>query len=74
MHARPTGADHLAALTPLTIGVSHFKASLLGALWGFGHSVGQLLLGLCMVLLKVGRMMWMVKMHKHPRSTTPGPF
>lgn len=46
------GADHLAALTPLTIGRSHLRASLLGALWGFGHSTGQLLLGLAMVLLK----------------------
>lgn len=46
------GADHLAALTPLTIGRSHFKASLMGALWGFGHSTGQLILGLLMVLLK----------------------
>lgn len=46
------GADHLAALTPLTIGRTHVKASLLGALWGFGHSTGQLILGLAMVLLK----------------------
>lgn len=46
------GADHLAALTPLTIGRSHLRASLLGALWGFGHSTGQLILGLLMVLLK----------------------
>lgn len=46
------GADHLAALTPLTVGVTHFKASLLGALWGFGHSMGQLILGLMMVLFK----------------------
>ncbi|KAK9808619.1 hypothetical protein WJX72_000635 [[Myrmecia] bisecta] len=46
------GADHLAALTPLTIGRSTAKASLLGALWGFGHSTGQLLLGLLMVVLK----------------------
>ncbi len=46
------GADHLAALTPLTIGRSHFKASLMGALWGFGHSTGQLILGLLMVVLK----------------------
>ncbi|GAB4823599.1 hypothetical protein N2152v2_010645 [Parachlorella kessleri] len=45
-------ADHLAALTPLTIGRSHFKASLMGALWGFGHSTGQLILGLLMVILK----------------------
>jgi len=46
------GADHLAALTPLTIGRTHFSASLLGALWGFGHSTGQLILGLLMVILK----------------------
>jgi hypothetical protein len=46
------GADHLAALTPLTIGRSQLRASLLGALWGFGHSTGQLILGLLMVLLK----------------------
>lgn len=46
------GADHLAALTPLTIGRSHFRASLMGALWGFGHSTGQLMLGLLMVVLK----------------------
>ncbi|PRW33155.1 nickel transporter [Chlorella sorokiniana] len=46
------GADHLAALTPLTIGRSHWRASLLGALWGFGHSTGQLILGLLMVVLK----------------------
>ena len=46
------GADHLAALTPLTIGQSHLRASMLGALWGFGHSTGQLFLGLCMVVLK----------------------
>lgn len=46
------GADHLAALTPLTIGQSHLRASMLGALWGFGHSTGQLLLGLLMVILK----------------------
>ena len=44
------GADHLAALTPLTIGQSHLRASMLGALWGFGHSTGQLLLGLAMVV------------------------
>ena len=28
------------------------KGALLGALWGFGHSIGQLLLGLLMVVLK----------------------
>ena len=26
---------------------------MLGALWGFGHSIGQLILGLLMVVLKV---------------------
>lgn len=31
---------------------SHWRASLLGALWGFGHSTGQLILGLLMVVLK----------------------
>ena len=41
------------ALTPLTIGRSHVRGALLGALWGFGHSIGQLLLGLLMVILKV---------------------
>lgn len=46
------GADHLAALTPLTIGRSKAKSALLGSLWGLGHSTGQLLLGLLMVLLK----------------------
>lgn len=40
------------ALTPLTIGRSSAKAGLLGALWGFGHSTGQLLLGLGLILLK----------------------
>ncbi|KAA6422062.1 MAG: hypothetical protein FRX49_08080 [Trebouxia sp. A1-2] len=46
------GVDHLAALTPFTIGRSHAAASLLGALWGFGHSTGQLIMGLVMIILK----------------------
>lgn len=46
------GVDHLAALTPFTIGRSHAAASLLGALWGFGHSTGQLIMGLVMITLK----------------------
>jgi hypothetical protein len=46
------GPDHLAALTPLTIRHSRGTASALGALWGFGHSTGQLILGLVFVLLK----------------------
>lgn len=40
------------ALTPLTIGRSSAKAGLFGALWGFGHSTGQLILGLGLILLK----------------------
>ncbi|GFR44440.1 hypothetical protein Agub_g5679 [Astrephomene gubernaculifera] len=46
------GPDHLAALTPLTIGRPRWAASALGALWGFGHSTGQLILGLVFVVLK----------------------
>lgn len=49
-NAAPTRAQ---ALTPLTIGRNRVAASALGALWGFGHSSGQLILGLVMVLLKV---------------------
>jgi hypothetical protein len=40
------------ALTPLTIGRNRFAASLLGSLWGLGHSAGQLVLGLVFTLLK----------------------
>lgn len=42
----------LQALTPLTIGRGRVAASALGAIWGFGHSTGQLILGLVFVLLK----------------------
>ena len=40
------------ALTPLTIGRNRFAASLLGSLWGLGHSAGQLVLGLFFAFLK----------------------
>lgn len=43
----------LQALTPLTIGRKRIDATALGALWGFGHSTGQLILGLVFVLLQV---------------------
>jgi len=46
------GPDHLAALAPLTIRHSRGTATALGALWGLGHSTGQLILGLVFVLLK----------------------
>lgn len=52
MRAAPLWAPSQ-ALTPLTIGRNRFAASALGALWGFGHSTGQLILGLFFVLLKV---------------------
>lgn len=42
----------LQALTPLTIGRNRFAASLLGSLWGLGHSTGQLVLGLFFAFLK----------------------
>jgi hypothetical protein len=51
---QPLGRRPLQALTPLTIGRNRFAASALGALWGFGHSTGQLILGLVFVVLKVG--------------------
>lgn len=44
------GPDHLAALTPLTIGRNPLTAGVLGSLWGLGHSSGQLVLGLGMML------------------------
>eukprot|EP01025_Chloroclados_australasicus_P039742 TRINITY_DN41336_c0_g1_i1.p1 TRINITY_DN41336_c0_g1~~TRINITY_DN41336_c0_g1_i1.p1 ORF type:complete len:370 (-),score=29.68 TRINITY_DN41336_c0_g1_i1:299-1408(-) len=46
------GPDHLAALTPLTMGRGKFVAALLGALWGFGHGTGQLCLGIAFTVLK----------------------
>lgn len=54
------------ALTPLTIGRNRFAASALGALWGFGHSTGQLILGLVFVVLKVGRVgVWVCVLGAH---------
>jgi len=46
------GPDHLAGLTPLTLGQNQTIAAAMGALWGFGHSSGQLILGLVFILLK----------------------
>eukprot|EP00798_Chlamydomonas_sp_ICE-L_P021619 gene21619-28621_t len=39
-------------LAPLSIGRSRSAACALGALWGFGHSTGQLILGLAFAVLK----------------------
>ena len=47
-----TGPDHLAALTPLSVGPSRAQNALMGALWGCGHNTGQILFGIIFVLLK----------------------
>jgi hypothetical protein len=46
-----SGADHLAALLPLSVG-QRLKAFRLGVRWGLGHSGGVLLIGLLAVSLK----------------------
>jgi ABC-type nickel/cobalt efflux system permease component RcnA len=46
-----TGPDHLAAVTPLAID-SRKKSWLIGLNWGFGHTVGMLLIGLLFVLFR----------------------
>lgn len=46
-----TGPDHLAAVTPLAID-SRQKSWIIGLLWGTGHTVGMLLIGLLFVLFK----------------------
>jgi hypothetical protein len=47
-----TGPDHLAALTPLTIGRSRLQSTLLGGLWGMGHNTGQVIVGAVFLLLR----------------------
>jgi len=46
-----TGPDHLAAVTPLAID-SQKKSWAIGLSWGFGHTMGMLLIGLLFVLFK----------------------
>ncbi len=46
-----SGPDHLAAVTPLAI-ESKKKSWLVGLVWGIGHVLGMLLLGLLFVLFK----------------------
>src|ERR1035438_4673383 len=46
-----TGPDHLAAVTPLAID-SRKKSWLVGFSWGFGHTIGMLLIGLVFILFK----------------------
>lgn len=47
-----TGPDHLAALTPLTIGRGRLQSTLLGGLWGMGHNTGQVIVGAVFLLLR----------------------
>jgi len=46
-----TGPDHLAAVTPLAID-SRKKSWVVGFAWGFGHTIGMLLIGLFFILFK----------------------
>jgi len=50
------GPDHLAALAPLVVGKrrSPVKAFGLGALWGSGHAVGQLIIGAVCIAINFG--------------------
>lgn len=67
-----SGPDHLAALTPLTVGRSHTAAALLGGLWGFGHCVGQLVLGLAMIVLKDRFTSFVPALSKYGSATVGG--
>lgn len=51
-----SGPDHLAALAPLVVGKrrSPVKAFGLGALWGSGHAVGQLIIGTICIAINFG--------------------
>ena len=46
------GPDHLAALAPLSIGRPRSVSMVLGALWGGGHTTGQLLVGLLIMAFR----------------------
>ncbi|KAL8543007.1 hypothetical protein ACS0TY_003764 [Phlomoides rotata] len=47
-----SGPDHIAALTPLSIGCTRMESAAVGALWGCGHNAGQVIFGLLFLLLK----------------------
>ncbi|GMH53714.1 hypothetical protein TL16_g01509 [Triparma laevis f. inornata] len=47
-----TGPDHLAALLPRTLNRPFLPSSRVGLLWGLGHGVSVLMLGLCMWFMK----------------------
>jgi ABC-type nickel/cobalt efflux system permease component RcnA len=46
-----TGPDHLAAVTPLAID-SRKKSWIIGLLWGSGHTIGMLLIGILFLLFR----------------------
>lgn len=46
-----SGPDHLAAVTPFAI-ESRKKSWLVGMFWGFGHTIGILIVGLLMLLFR----------------------
>lgn len=50
------GPDHFVGLMPMVVGqpISTARAVFLGALWGSGHAVGQLFLGLGFLILQMG--------------------
>jgi hypothetical protein len=47
-----TGPDHLAALLPRCCGQRWYRAGRVGALWGMGHGVSALILGVSAYLVK----------------------
>lgn len=47
-----SGPDHLAALAPLSIGRTKLESAAVGALWGCGHDVGQVLFGALFVVFR----------------------
>lgn len=47
-----TGPDHLGSLAPLSIGHTKMESAAVGALWGCGHDVGQVIFGIIFLLLK----------------------
>ncbi len=46
-----TGPDHLAAVTPFSINFQK-RAWIIGCSWGFGHTIGALMLGVLFILFK----------------------
>lgn len=47
-----SGPDHLAALLPRCVGQRWYRASRIGALWGMGHGVSVMLLGITAFFVK----------------------